>query len=735
MQQYLTAPRRPATSAAAVWQDLRRLHEQTLGDPEVCVAVLDGPADLTHACLRGSRVRRGPTLVADAAGAGAMSAHGTHVASVIFGQPGSPVHGVAPGCRGVVLPIFREGQEGRLSQLDLARALEQAVEYGANVVNVSGGQRVERGEPEGVLARALQFCRDSGVLVVAATGNDGCPCLHVPAAVGTALAVGAADAAGAPLESSNWGETYRSNGVLAPGKDIPGAVPGEAVARFTGSSFATPIVAGLAALLASLQRQRTGDVDTWAVRRAILDSALPCTPEGSPECDRYLVGMLNVAGATALVRRGGERGVTAVDQGQPLISANRAAAETQAPPGPGVTPSAAPEGVQAAEASALPAVVPTGAEMEAVQQPGTALALTPAAGVAPACACGGADLSGGAGGSIEAVVQSADATPTPVPVPVPVAPRHTAPLPLAAVPVTPVSNIYAIGNIGFDFGTEARRDTFRASMDDIVDQNLSPPVNYAANPYDTTQLADYLDRNPWESNRLIWTLNLDLTPVYAIEAEAQYADVVYERLRQALRLQSLSPDAADYVSRFSLPGVMLSRTTRLYSGQEVPVVVAQPRGMWLWREEALVDLVVNSINTTDANADTDRVRRTVRQMLDKVYYQLRNLGQTSPDRAVNFMATNAFNFTFAITEGLLSGSYALSDIDALWTMDNITASKSSFCRVDSDCWDVQISFFDPTNDRQARVVFQTTVDVSDQLPVQLAPTRQFLFSPWSSLGR
>jgi hypothetical protein len=46
--------------------------------------------------------------------------------------------------------------------------------------------------------------------------------------------------------------------------------------------------------------------------------------------------------------------------------------------------------------------------------------------------------------------------------------------------------------------------------------------------------------------------------------------------------------------------------------------------------------------------------------------------------------------------------------------------------VDSDCWDVQISFFDPDNDQRARCVYQYTIDVSDEMPVSLAPTHQFL---------
>ena len=67
---------------------------------------------------------------------------------------------------------------------------------------------------------------ERGVLIVAAGGNDGCECLHVPAALPNVIAVGAMDANGRPLEFSNWGELYRQQGVLAPGENILGAVPG-----------------------------------------------------------------------------------------------------------------------------------------------------------------------------------------------------------------------------------------------------------------------------------------------------------------------------------------------------------------------------------------------------------------------------------------------------------------------------------------------------------------------------
>ena len=232
-----------------------------------------------------------------------MSAHGTHITSLIFGQPGGPVSGIAPRCRGLIIPVFRDYQEGRLSQLDLARAIEQAVQAGAHVISISGGERSPSGEADDILARAVQACERNNVLVVAAVGNDACECLHVPAALPGVLAAGAMRSNGQPLDVSNWGLAYRENGILAPGENIPGAVPGGGIARFTGSSFAAPLVSGVAALLLSIQRQSGQRLNPHAVREAILKSAEPCDPRKTPECPRYLAGTLNISGAHALIKK------------------------------------------------------------------------------------------------------------------------------------------------------------------------------------------------------------------------------------------------------------------------------------------------------------------------------------------------------------------------------------------------------------------------------------------------
>ena len=157
------------------------------------------------------------------------------------------------------MPIFgdadaRPGEPFRpaCSQLELARAILLAVEHGASIVNISAGQYGPAASAEPILADAVNRAIRRGVLVVAAAGNDGCECSHVPAALPGVLAVGAMDATGRPLESSNWGAAYRSAGLLAPGADLVAALAGGGRFAVTGTSFATAIVSGGAALLWSL---------------------------------------------------------------------------------------------------------------------------------------------------------------------------------------------------------------------------------------------------------------------------------------------------------------------------------------------------------------------------------------------------------------------------------------------------------------------------------------------------
>ncbi|MBT2439688.1 hypothetical protein J7E93_06040, partial [Streptomyces sp. ISL-36] len=341
--------------------------------------------------------------------------------------------------------------------------------------------------------------------------------------------------------------------------------------------------------------------------------------------------------------------------------------------------------------------------------------------------------------------------------------------------------IYAIGAIGFDYATEARRDSFRQQMPYVTTTVNGEEVEQEPDPYNVNQLRDYLMSAPWASDKLTWTLVMDGATVYALEAEPSAAmdwshplvlpeevqrerrtvsqlatekgkgfdelvamlvsppvSTVYRVFRDAIAGQAINverqpEERTAYISRVSVPGVLTGRTTRLYSGQTVPVVEVKSRGLYTWYESVLVDAVIDQI-TEEAARDkvavrnVDELRLTIRSFLDKIYYQFRNLGQTSADRALNFMGTNAYSFSNMLAQGLLSSSKVPGSSKNLYALDTITVTKSPYCRVGSDCQDVTVTFYDPEDERRSRLSYQFTVDVSDELPVTLAPVHTFLGS-------
>ncbi|NEP57037.1 MAG: PatA/PatG family cyanobactin maturation protease [Symploca sp. SIO2G7] len=710
-------------SNAAKLPGLASLWAKTLGDPSVCIAVLDGPVDQAHSCFEGANLTRLPTLVTEAASSGTMSGHGTHITSVIFGQHGSPVQGIAPNCRGLILPIFSDNRQRRLSQMDLARAINQAVEHGAHIINISGGELTQSGEADPILANAIRNCNNNGVLIVAAAGNNGCDCLHVPAALPAVLAVGAMDTQGLPLDSSNWGETYQTQGILAPGQDIVGAMPGARVASLSGTSFATPIVTGIAALLLSLQRQRGEDGHTRDVRAALLKSVRPCHPETGANCRHYLAGILNVPGAHALISNGVETmsdtPTQALDQtnGESIL--------------PGVVPSSDSAPIDTASPSSIQPSAPAESDSQPVlpiatvpSEPssGTAISLT---GIVPSAlplyypVTGQVVPAYGAPGS---VIPAGYPAPTP---PAQVVPSEcgcsTSVSSSSVLPSnTALSKVYALGELGYDFGTEARRDTFKQLMPSFRAEDSQTEV--PPNPYDARQMVSYLstEGNLSEARSLIWTLNLELTPIYAVEPIGEFARDIYELLVGFLAGQVLDSESEGFIQRISIPGNLSGRSVRLFSGQVVPVIeMKNVRGMYGWRINQLIQAAIDqALGATDEEVDEEKIRESLKFFLNRVYYDFRNLGDTSQDRALNFAATNAFQATQVFVDALKpeegGGSYQLS---------NIAVERSPFCRMDSDCWDVKMVFFNPINDRAAKKVFRFTIDVSDVIPVTMGEFR------------
>lgn len=809
--------------------------DDLLGDSRVCVAVLDGPVDLSHPCFVGADVTRLNTLVQESAGPGLMSLHGTHVASLLFGQ-GSPVTGMVPRCRALVAPIFRDTAEGRVPQLDLARAIEQAVEQGAHIINISGGQRTSDGQSESMLERALQMCDNNGVLVVSAVGNDGCDCLQTPAATQSVLAVGASGTDGEPLEMNNWGKAYRSNGVIAPGQDIEGAAPGGGVRALTGSSFATPAVAGVAALLVSAQLRQGRQPDPKAAGQAILNTAgVPaCFPEETPHCRRHLVGRLDASRAYDLITGSGARDSPAALKSEPAAAVVQAQEPVAAGrhPHDGEDRDQEREGAHAMETNRLNFGSPQ--ETDLACQCARAAENTPPGSpggedglrsVAPACGCSDAGAGNEAQGRQDPAVRptaSSEATPAQEATGGRVVSGAVASSPLSPEPVGGIPSlhesgvraahghepgnataplVYAIGKINFDFGTEARRDAFRQLMGFSVaprPDEEGRPVYTEANPYDVKQMREYLSANPWAGDKLIWTLEVSRTPIYALKAEPAFGmdwggpvedqplrpssdapqrpsegfyppvSRVYKLFRDAILLQTSEQPLTgpvhglaaaqqgaggkpakkaqkgkeegdtgkpaeeapqEYVSRVSIPGVLTGKTVRLFSGQTVPELEVDARGVAMWNETLLINTVVETIKARgeEVKVGDEQLRMTLRTLLDKFYNQFQNLGQTSADRALNYIGTNAYTVAQTVAEGILSASYVPGVPNThAYTVDTVTVRKSSFERMGSDCQDVHVRFMDPENELRAKVTYVFTVDVNYVIPITLGPVNRFL---------
>ena len=607
------------------WQaELNRFALESQGDRRVRIAVLDGPVDRSHTCFTGASLEQ---LEAPSQSGDSAAAHGTAVASILYGQPGSPVQGIVPRCHGILLPVLHQQEETpRGSQIDLARGIALALQNGAAVINVSAGQFEPGGEAHPYLADMVRRCEEQGVLLVAATGNDGCSCLHVPAAAGSVLAVGAMDDRGNPAPISNWGDAYRNHGILAPGIDIPGAVPGGGAILHDGTSWATAIVSGFAALLLSAQAQRGEPLDPLGIRSLLIETADLCDEQSTTDCRRFLAGRLNMARAWAQLKNG-RRKIMSVEE------------QILEPP----TNQLDPPRVQA-------------------QGQGSDCKCNKSSGE-EGCSCGEKEAAseGGCG--------SKKNKPT---------------------------LVYALGQLAYDFGSEAKRDSF-------IQRGL-------ANPYDPRQVLAYLQEHRALAASLTWTLVQDSTPIYAIIPAGAFAAEIYDLLRKFLQQQ-----LEEGVERISISGWTAGKMP-LASGQNVPALLPEIRGMYSWSTTALLEAVVGKPALDSPDDDAREQISELRNFLDRIYYELRNLGLLPQERAMNYAATNAFQLGDIYSRAAKAGL----------KLDSITTEKSPICRPDSDCWDVKLTFFHPTRRLDhAREIYRLTIDVSDVVPVTVGQVRRW----------
>jgi len=218
----------------------------TMGNPGIKVAVLDTGADLNHPDLS-SQIDRAWNVLTESSTVVDNHGHGTHVAGIIAATAdnGIGVAGVAPGTRLIIVDVFNENTEPGTTTFNVIKGIEYAVANGAHVINMSlGGYTYDY-----LFELAVNNAVNNNVVVVAAAGNDATSQLCYPSDFESAISVIATTQDNVDASFSNFGQ-YKD--ISAPGVNILSTFKSGGYVSISGTSMASPIVAGVVALIRSV---------------------------------------------------------------------------------------------------------------------------------------------------------------------------------------------------------------------------------------------------------------------------------------------------------------------------------------------------------------------------------------------------------------------------------------------------------------------------------------------------
>lgn len=287
---------------------------------QVKVAVIDTGSDIDHPALMDNYAKGqngsilGYDFVNNDSNADDDQGHGTHCAGVIAAKHDGTENGMigigelaAPG-KVKIMPIKVLNKKGGGSTAEINKGIRWAIKNGADVLSLSLGGGVEfdtfqkgGGSENSIIREAI----DKGIIVVIAAGNENCPlggnCKQsslfgsstiskytvVPCSYNGAICVGATDPNATLAEYSNFPSSLASKGVnptiksrthqrtspdiVAPGTDIYSTFIGGKYKLMSGTSMATPYIAGLAALYklkAKNANATSAQKDFWSLIQA-----------------------------------------------------------------------------------------------------------------------------------------------------------------------------------------------------------------------------------------------------------------------------------------------------------------------------------------------------------------------------------------------------------------------------------------------------------------------------------
>lgn len=309
----------PAQYALSTIQAFGAWEYETGSSSRATVAVIDTGIDGTHPELSGKLAgtswrfnpSNGASLGADAPTPACN--HATRAAGVAAAAAGNAagVAGVSWGAKLISLKVFavadcndafdnfscQTSEWAIAAAINYVAAQHNSSALGKVVVNMSLGASGSCSDSAPVpLQTAVTNAVAAGVLLFAASGNSAASYMDSPANCTGVTAVGATDATDTLAYFSNTDPAMASKGVTAPGVEVYTTDMGGGYASATGTSFSSPMTAGLAALLWSASPASTAD----QVKNFIFDSADDLGPAGPDK--EYGRGRINALKAMRLAR-------------------------------------------------------------------------------------------------------------------------------------------------------------------------------------------------------------------------------------------------------------------------------------------------------------------------------------------------------------------------------------------------------------------------------------------------
>ncbi|MDA8244746.1 MAG: S8 family peptidase [Elusimicrobia bacterium] len=256
-------------NAAAAW-------DYTAGKG-VKVAIVDTGMDYTHPDLA-AHYKGGYNEVTNTGDPMDDHGHGSHVAGTIGAvRDGNGVVGIAPEADLYAVKVLDKNGSGQYSWI--VAGIEWAIEHHMDVINMSLGGK----SGTDALAQVMKKAKEAGVTVVCAAGNDSGP-VNYPAKYPEAIAVSASDSSDKLAYFSSKGPEIA---VIAPGVNIYSVKKGGGYTSMSGTSMASPHVAGLAALAIGAGAHGPDAVRAALTRAATKLPGLKPTDQGAGLVDAF----------------------------------------------------------------------------------------------------------------------------------------------------------------------------------------------------------------------------------------------------------------------------------------------------------------------------------------------------------------------------------------------------------------------------------------------------------------